>query len=712
MTMRSRWAQAEADRFVEQYAGTWGEALALRTYSARLIGADPSLVLHGGGNTSVKDAHTTIVGEVKPALYMKASGADLAAVEPWSHLPLDLVELRKFRALGSLDDAAMARELGALVFAVPRQGAGPARRPAPSIETLVHALLPGRFIDHTHADAVLAVTNQSGGERLARDVFGDDVIVLPYVAPGFRLAREAAEAVERRPSARGMVWMRHGLITWGETARDSYEATIDLVTRAERRLESRSARFLRAAAPTPVPVALARAAAVAPIVRGLVAPPTGDPDRPRRAMILQPLVTPEALAVVDAEGAAEVAATPPLTSDHLVRTKAWPLMVGAPDYEDLGRLRAQVAEAVRAYAARYEAYLARHAAAMPPGVTAFDPLPRVVLMPGLGALCAGTDLRASTIARDITARTLAVKAQVAAFGPYEGLDEDDLFEMEYRPLQHAKLAAGGEGALSGRTALVTGAAGAIGSGVCRGLLEQGCLVAATDLAGAPLATLVDGLSREFGAGIIGVPLDVTDAASVASAFRAVASAWGGVDIVIANAGIAHVSALDAMDLETFRRLERVNVEGTLLVLAESARHFRAQGTGGDIVVISTKNVFAPGAKFGAYSATKAAAHQLARIASLEMADLDVRVNMVAPDAVFSGGGRKSGLWAEVGPDRMRARGLDEAGLEAYYRSRNLLKASVTAEHVARAALFFVTRQTPTTGATIPVDGGLPDATPR
>jgi NAD(P)-dependent dehydrogenase (short-subunit alcohol dehydrogenase family) len=167
-----------------------------------------------------------------------------------------------------------------------------------------------------------------------------------------------------------------------------------------------------------------------------------------------------------------------------------------------------------------------------------------------------------------------------------------------------------------------------------------------------------------------------------------------------------------MDLEAFRRLERVNIDGTLLILRESARHFKTQATGGDIVLVSTKNVFAPGAKFGAYSATKAAAHQLARIASLELADIGVRVNMVAPDAVFSHGQKKSGLWATVGPDRMRARGLDEAGLEDYYKSRNLLKARVTAEHVARGVLFFATRQTPTTGATIPIDGGLPDSTPR
>jgi NAD(P)-dependent dehydrogenase (short-subunit alcohol dehydrogenase family) len=207
-------------------------------------------------------------------------------------------------------------------------------------------------------------------------------------------------------------------------------------------------------------------------------------------------------------------------------------------------------------------------------------------------------------------------------------------------------------------------------------------------------------------------LDVTEPESVAGGFGDVIEQWGGVDLVIVNAGIAMVSSLSEMNLEAFRRLERVNVEGTLLVLSEAARHFRLQGTCGDLILVSTKNVFSPGARFGAYSATKTAAHQLARIASLEFAEIGVRVNMVAPDAVFAHGSRRSGLWDEVGPDRMKARGLDARGLEEYYRSRNLLKARVTARHVARAALFFATHQTPTTGATIPVDGGLPDATPR
>lgn len=266
--------------------------------------------------------------------------------------------------------------------------------------------------------------------------------------------------------------------------------------------------------------------------------------------------------------------------------------------------------------------------------------------------------------------------------------------------------------LGDAVAMVTGAAGAIGAGICRGLLKANCRVAATDLAGERLDGLVDEFRAEFGGRVIGVPVDVTDECSVAEGVATIVSAFGRLDIGVVNAGVAHVSSLSEMDLEAFRRLERVNVEGTLLVLRELARHFEAQNTGGDIILVSTKNVFAPGAEFGAYSATKAAAHQLARIASLELAGIGVRVNMVAPDAVFSEGKRKSGLWQEVGPARMRARGLDEAGLEEYYRNRNLLKARVTAEHVANAVLFFASRQTPTTGATIPVDGGLPDATPR
>jgi len=270
----------------------------------------------------------------------------------------------------------------------------------------------------------------------------------------------------------------------------------------------------------------------------------------------------------------------------------------------------------------------------------------------------------------------------------------------------------GEYPLRNKVALVTGAAGAIGAGICRGLIQKGCRVAATDLVKERLDDLVKELGTIGHERIIGIQMDVTDKESVAKCFDEVALVWGGVDIVVINAGIAMVASLMDMDPDAFRRLEKVNVEGTLLTISEAGRFLCRQGTGGDVILVSSKNVFAPGAQFGAYSATKAASHQLARIASLEYAPFGIRVNMVSPDGVFSDGGRKSGLWAEVGPSRMKARGLDEKGLEDYYRNRNLLKLRITPTHVANAVLFFATRQTPTTGATIPVDGGVPEATPR
>jgi rhamnose utilization protein RhaD (predicted bifunctional aldolase and dehydrogenase)/NAD(P)-dependent dehydrogenase (short-subunit alcohol dehydrogenase family) len=724
--MRSKWSDEEAAGFVARYGADWGEPLALRTYSSRLLGAEPDLVLHGGGNSSVKAWWTNALGEELPALFVKASGADMATIEPSGHPGLDLAYLRRLRGLPDLNDEAMVEELRTHLLR-----AGDA---TPSIEALVHAFLPGTFIDHTHADAILALTNRDGGDTAVREALGEEVIVLPYVTPGFKLAQAAAAAAEAAPAARAIVWAYHGLVTWGDTARASYELMIDLVTRAEdwaaarRAARGRAAAFARDGAWPPVAAAGALPgyaadpavlAAVMPVVRGLLAGRTADCDRPYRRVIVQALADAGTLAALAAPEARHTLVTPPLTSDHLIRTKALPLWVEAGDLAwggagaaEAAGLRDRVAEAVSRYCDEYAAYLGRYEKDMPAGVEAFDPQPRVVLMPGVGAFCAGSDLRESVITRDITAHTIAVKTAVAAEGAsYQGLPEAELFRMEYRTLQHKKLA-GGAGALRGHVALVTGAAGAIGTGICQGLLEAGCLVAATDLPGAALDTLLATVGAAFPGRLLGVPLDVTDPASVVAGFAEVCRTWGGVDLVIPNAGIAAVAPLTELTLERFRALEKVNVEGTLLVIAEAARLFRRQGTGGDIVLVSTKNVFSPGADFGAYSSTKAAAHQLARIASLELAADDVRVNMVSPDAVFAHGTCRSGLWAEVGPGRMKARGLDEAGLEAYYQSRNLLKAQVTAAHVANAVLFFATRQTPTTGATIPVDGGLPDSTPR
>jgi rhamnose utilization protein RhaD (predicted bifunctional aldolase and dehydrogenase)/NAD(P)-dependent dehydrogenase (short-subunit alcohol dehydrogenase family) len=702
--MKSRWSDTDCARIVGLYAPACGEALATRIYTSRLLGAEPALVLHGGGNTSVKGTWPTALGDSVPAIFVKASGFDLAGIEPEGFPAVDLAHLRRLRSLTALDDDTMVNEIRTHLFNH--------RSPTPSIETLVHAFLPAAFIDHTHADAILTLGNQAGGAGHLREAFGDEVVVVEYIEPGFKLARAAAGAVESFPRARGLVLMRHGLLTWGDTARAAYETTIEFATRADEHAAARAKRG-RAVVVPPGSVATAwdRLAAIGPVVRGQLALPSESPDLPWDRVVAMPLVNEEVLGILASHGAKDALVTPALTTDHLIRTKSLPVWIDAPDYADPQAFRAQLAAGLKAYAERYQAYIERHHASLAAGVARFDPLPRVVLLPGLGAICAGRDARDAAIARDITQQTLRVKHVIARMGSYEGLAERELFLMEYRGLQHAKLGAAAT-PLLGRTALISGSAGAIGAGIAQELLSQGAHVAVTDLSGERLDRLTGQLNDAFPGHVLGVPMDVTSPESVAAAFRAVILAWGGLDLVIVNAGIAKVASLATMDLEGFRRLERVNIEGTLLLLAEAGRHFALQATGGDIVLVSTKNVFAPGARFGAYSATKAAAHQLARIASLELAEHDVRVNMVSPDAVFSHGSFASGLWAEVGPDRMKARGLDEAGLEDYYRTRNLLKARVTARHVANAVMYFATRQSPTTGATIPVDGGLPDATPR
>ncbi len=712
--MDDRWSDEEAVAFLERFAAL-GEALALRAYSARLLGAEPALVLHGGGNTSVKAVVRNLLGDEVEALYIKASGFDLAAIEPSGHPACDLALLRRLRHTEPVDDDRLAALL--------RSSLLDPRAPTPSIEAPVHALLPGRFVDHTHADAVLALTNRPGGEAVAREALGGEVIVLPYVTPGLELAQATIAAFEARPEAMGMVWAKHGLVTWGETARESYERTVELVTRAERFLE-RTRRTPRSGKNAPGPDAAERQAPlaeIAPLVRSALSPATGDPDRPFARRVLRVLRDEATLSTLALPGARELLVTPPLTADHLIRVGRLPLWLEV-EAEGSGRWCERLNEAVARQAVAEHNLIQQHVPGRAAELTDADLLPRVVLVPGVGALCVGRTAREAEIARDITAHTLAVKAAIESAGAvYQGLEDEHLVAMQHRGMQQAKL--GGEGAgraappsgqvvLAGSIALVTGAAGAIGSGICRVLLEAGACVAATDLPGPALDSLAAELAADFPHQVLAEAMDVTDPASVAAGLAAVACAWGGVDLVVANAGAAHVATLEELDLEAFRRLERINVEGTLHVLAEAARFFRRQAMGGDVVLVSTKNVSAPGASFGAYSATKAAAHQLARVASLELAEIGVRVNMVAPDAVFGEGERRSGLWAEVGPARMKARGLDQAGLEDFYRGRNLLRARVTARHVGNAVLFFATRQTPTTGATLPVDGGLPDATPR
>ncbi len=699
--MIQRWSDTDAVAYVEKYQKNYGKALSLCAYATQIFGEEDDLAMHGGGNSSCKTDIALITGTLKKALFVKASGCALRGASPRDFVALDAEYLASLKTLPALSEDDMADEFSRHLL---KKHASRA-----SIETLMHAFIAAPVIMHTHPTAILALTNRPDGKDIVSDALGNDVAIIPYARVGFELATAVASAVAHNASCKAVVIMHHGLVCFGENAQEVYATTIALVTRAEEHLNRRSTIVLPTAQTADCQKARDAYRIIGPIVRGMLSPLDAESGIVPEYTILNHLVDAEILGLLSLPKSKEIFDTVPLTPDYLIRTRRLPLFVNLESTKEPEVLRAALKEGFERYAQAYKDFVAAHSSTLPEGIDFF---PRVILIPGVGALCAGSDSASAAMVADITRQSLCVKAAIfQSGGEYAGLEDHHLYDMEFRALQRAKIFVA-RAPMAGRVALVTGSAGAIGSGICRALCEAGCHVAVTDLATDALTATASALRAEYGDRVAEIALDVTDPVSVAEGFGKAIDRFGGVDCVIVNAGIAHVSPLVSLELEAFRKLERVNIEGTLLILAQTLRHCTLQKAGGDIVLISTKNVFAPGAKFGAYSATKAASHQLARIASLEAADLGVRVNMVAPDAVFSHGEKKSGLWAAVGPDRMKARGLDEQGLEDYYRSRNLLKARIGADHVAKAVLFFVTRQTPTTGATIPVDGGLPDATPR
>ncbi|MGA2508297.1 MAG: bifunctional aldolase/short-chain dehydrogenase [Chitinispirillaceae bacterium] len=706
--MKNRWSDKEMESFVKSCGSSIPPEFVRQIYATRLLGVEPDLVLHGGGNTSLKLNMTDLLGETRHSLAVKASGVDMANAAAGDFVALDLDKMNSVRKLKKLGDEEMT-ELFRLSMLRPSQR-------MPSIETLLHLFLPYVCIDHTHPSAVLALTNRNDAAHCLHEAFGTRVIVIPYVRTGLECAQACLEALRNRANCSGIVIMNHGLVTWGETAAEAYQTTIKLVSLAETFLAGEKVRSLTLQNSVCSPEeARVRYEKIAPIVRGLLSPPSGNADTPYIKVVLRHLVDEQILELLSAQEAFAVTATTPLTPDYLIRVSRLPLFIEQPSLENTVALRDQIAGARDRYLKASRSYMNRQKPQTAQEFKDSDLFPRVILLPGVGCICTSENALETAIAADIMTQAFSVKRMIyETGGDYAGISDEHCFDMEFRSYQRAKVDTAGNGnPVAGAVVLVTGAAGAIGAGICSALLEEGYHVGVSDLAGSALDMVVKEFSDRHGNDrVLAVPMDVTDPASVEQGFASIITRFGGLDGVVVNAGVAHVAMLADMDLEAFKKLEKVNIEGTLLTIREAAKIFKLQNTGGDIVLISTKNVFAPGASFGAYSATKAAAHQLARIASIELAEIGVRVNMVAPDAVFSHGSRKSGLWATVGPDRMRSRGLDEAGLEEYYRKRNLLKAKVTAEHVAAAVLFFLSHKTPTTGATIPVDGGLPDSTPR
>jgi len=652
--MQSLWRDQDASRC----AGDLG----LRVYTSQLLGREKSLVLHGGGNTSVKLLERNRFGEDETILYVKGSGWDLETIEPPGFSPVRLAHVLRLAGLDRLPDPEMVNEL---VTHMLRAGA-----PVPSIETILHGCMPFKYVDHTHADAVLAVTNTPRGERCIREIYGDAVIVIPYLMPGFDLAQAVAREFKRQATAKtiGVVLLKHGIFALGETAREAYERMIDLVSRAEDFLARRGAWDVV------TPPAPAEAEAGPLEIAGLrrrICDAAGFPA------ILRVRSTAQTLGFARHPEAERLSQQGPATPDHVIRTKRTP-MLGTD---------------VDAYVAAYREYFDRHAPLAREPKSMLDPAPRVVLDPRFGLASIGRTARDARIVEEIYEHTIDVILRADALERYEALPAQDIFDVEYWDLEQAKLRKGGTPpVLTGEVALVTGAAGGIGKATVAALLARGAAVVGLDLADS-IATLHD--RPDF----LGIRCDVTDDAATRAALGRAVYAFGGVDMLVLNAGIFGASqSIAELSPAEWRRAMDVNLDANLLLMRACHPYLRLAPRGGRVVVIGSKNVPAPGPGAAAYSASKAALAQLARVAALEWGSDGIRVNTLHPNQVFD-----TGIWTEsVLAERARRYGLTVE----QYKTNNVLRTEVTSRDVAElAAAMCGPLFAKTTGAQVPVDGG-------
>lgn len=643
----------------------------------RVIGADTSLVVHGGGNTSSKGVVTLEDGRERRVMWIKASGGDMATATPHTFAPLDLDGIDALRVHDELTDEEMV-ELVSKTSLLP--GA-----PRPSIETLLHGFMPFTHIDHVHADAICALTNHPKGREATLDALGDEWAYVEWMRSGFPLSK----VVEKLGDYRGVVLAHHGVITWAETSAECLQETLDVVKKAQDYLESHSAKTAVASVPAPdLQDLLPRVRAYFSGTRHRIV----RVDRRLEEIASRPDVKTLVTAGVS-------------SADHMLRIRPFSIVLDDPSDEGL-------ASSFESYAKNYDTYAERQKGHLPEGYDLFDNIPKVALVPGVGALTVGDTLAEAEMLGDIALHTHSVAAQVMdAFGEVEAMPEPEIFRFEYWPMELYKLGLKpGPKKFSGKVYIVTGAAKGIGYGVARHLASLGASLVLADIDGERLEAACTEIRAEFKNDCVAVTGDQTDAAVVGQTVATAIDTFGGVDGFVANAGIAVTGEVTELALEDWNRAININLTGPFLLAQAALRVMKRQGLGGSLVYMASKNAFAPGSGFGAYSVTKAGIVQLMRITAIEAGQYGIRSNALNPDAIFD----NSDLWSGgIREERAAAHGIKPDELEEFYAKRNLLHRNVRSVDVAKSVEYLLSEDSSrTTGAVIPVDGGVVGGFPR